>query len=35
MTRKQAAKMVERHVHNDKPLVTTALASPKGVRAAG
>ncbi|MBR2574739.1 MAG: Hint domain-containing protein [Loktanella sp.] len=35
MTRKQAAKMVQRHVHNDKPLVTTALASPKGVRAAG
>ena len=35
MTRKQAAKMVDRHVHNDKPLVTTALASPKGVRAAG
>jgi hypothetical protein len=35
MTRKQAAKMVQRHVHNDKPLVTNDFASPKGVRAAG
>lgn len=35
MTRKQAAKMVQRHIHNDKPLVTNDFASPKGVRAAG